>query len=311
MNKVIITDTMHPSILEMFEDIGFSVSYFPSITRTEIIQKIGGYQGLVIRSKTRIDLELLNAAPDLKFIARAGAGLDEIDLEEVEKRGIKIINAPEGNRNAVAEHTIGMILALLNNFRKGNKEIRSLVWDREGNRGKELSSSTVGIIGFGHMGSAVAARLQNFGCRILAYDKYKTDFGNEKVEEVSLYQIFEHSDILTLHIPLTEETRGMIDDRFLDRFKKKIYLINTARGEIMHLKALVKAMKNDKVAGVGLDVLENEKLGTLTIEQSELMQELFDLENVILTPHVAGWSHESYIKINETLANKIKILNLG
>jgi len=311
MKKVIITDTMHHSIIEMFQDIGFDVNYKPEIVRDEIIKLLPEYDGLVIRSKTRIDKELLNAGCKLRFIARAGAGLDEIDLEEVEKRGIEILNAPEGNRDAVAEHTIGLILALLNNFRKGNSQIRNYIWDREGNRGRELSHSTVGIIGYGYMGSAVAKRLHPFGCRILAYDKYKIGFDNDIVEEVSLYQIFEHSDILSLHIPLTPETKGMINDAFIKRFKKPVYIINTARGEILVLKDLLKNMQEGKVLGAGLDVLENEKLQNLTSEEKQIMEGLFTMENTFFTPHVAGWSHESYIKINETLANKIKVLNLG
>jgi D-3-phosphoglycerate dehydrogenase len=203
------------------------------------------------------------------------------------------------------------MLNLLNNIRQSDRQVREKIWDREGNRGLEIMHQTVGIIGYGNMGSSVAKRLESFGGRIIAYDKYKSNFGTEKVEEVSFEQLCEETDILSFHIPLTDETRFYVDDAFINSFKKNIYLINTARGEIMKIATLLKHLKSGKIRGAGLDVLENEKMKTLSEEQDKVMAELFEMDNVIFTPHVGGWTHESYIKINETLVRKIKALNLA
>ena len=308
--KILISDKMHNSIVPSLVSAGFEVMDLPKITREEIIDILPDFAGIIVRSKTAIDKELITAGTNLEFIARSGAGMDQVDVDFAESKGIALLNAPEGNRDAVGEHTVGLMLNLLNNMRQSDAQIRQKIWDREGNRGLELMHHTVGIIGYGNMGSSVAQRLASFGCRVIAYDKYKSGFGSELVEEGSLENIFEETDILSFHIPLTDETRFYVDADFIGSFRKNFFLINTARGEIMKISTLLKKLKSGKIRGAGLDVLENEKILKLSAEQDEIMGELFEMNNVIFTPHVAGWTNESYIKINETLVRKIKALNL-
>ncbi|MCD8540344.1 MAG: phosphoglycerate dehydrogenase, partial [Leadbetterella sp.] len=240
-----------------------------------------------------------------RFIGRAGAGLDLIDLPACERRGIRVFAANEANRVAVAEHLLGMILNLFNRISTSGREIGQDQWLREKNRGEELQGKTVGIIGYGNNGSEAAARFAAFGCRVLVYDKYKAGFGSGSIEETGLDEIFRSADILSLHIPLTAETRGWIDADFFDRFAKPVYFCNVARGEIMKQGDLVAALRSGKVPGACLDVLENEKLSTLTTAQRDDFDFLKDHSRVILTPHVAGWTQESYRKINEVLCARI------
>ncbi|MDQ3395313.1 MAG: phosphoglycerate dehydrogenase [Bacteroidota bacterium] len=303
--RCLIVDEMHPSIIPLLNSIGYSGDYFPKITKNEVLQIIHEYDGLVVRSKLVINKDILGPAKKLKFIARAGAGLDQIDIEEVDKRNILLFNAPEGNRDAVAEHTVGLILCLLNKIHSGDKEIKSGIWRRNENRGHELNVKTVSIIGFGYMGQAFAKRLSVFGCKILAYDKYKSTFADSFVLEAGMEQIYEETDILSLHIPLTPETRGLVNAQFLQRFKKPIFLINTARGEIVPFQALKEGLMTGRLFGAGLDVLENEKITPELIQQDENLQYILSSDKVVMTPHVAGWSQESYIKINEVLVSKI------
>jgi D-3-phosphoglycerate dehydrogenase len=294
----------------MLEEAGYEVHYEPKITREETLERLPEYVGVIVRSKTPIDREFISAGENLRFIARSGAGMDQVDVEFATSRNLALLNAPEGNRDAVAEHTLGMLLNLINKINEGNSQVRQKIWNREGNRGVELMHRTFGIIGFGNMGEAVSKRLTGFGCEIIAYDKYKSGFGNEHVREVTLDDLFEKADIVSFHVPLTPETKFYVNDRFIESFRKKFTLLNTSRGEILPLKSLVKYLKSGKIIGAGLDVLENEKMQKLTDEQNLLMQELFEMKNVIFTPHVAGWTVESYIKISETLGNKIKGLKL-
>ncbi|MCK5704977.1 MAG: phosphoglycerate dehydrogenase [Cyclobacteriaceae bacterium] len=308
--KILITETIHECIIPLLEDIGYEVHYKPKIDRQGILDTLEVYIGIIIRSKTPADKELIQAGKNLKFLARSGAGMDQVDLEYAESRNISLLNAPEGNRDAVAEHTLGLLLNLINKMRNADLQVRKKIWDREGNRGVELMHRTFGIIGFGNMGKAVSRRLSGFGCKIIAYDKYKKGFTNDFVEEVELEELFEKADIVSFHVPLTPETKFYVNDEFIESFKKNIILLNTARGEIMTLKSLVKYLKSGKISAAGLDVLENEKMAKLTEEQNELMAELFDMGNVLLTPHVGGWTVESYIKISETLGKKIKDLKL-
>lgn len=303
--KCLIVDEMHPGITSMLESIGYAADYFPKIKKEEVIEIIPQYQGLIVRSKLIINKKLLEAATNLRFIGRAGAGLDQIDVEEVQKRNIKIFNAPEGNRDAVAEHAVGLILCLLNKIHSGDKQVRSGIWNRNENRGGELMNKTVSIIGYGYMGQAFAKRLSAFGCKVLAFDKYKSNISDGFVEEAAMEQIFNDTDILSLHIPLTPETRGFIDINFLKKFKKPIHLINTARGEILTIKTLKEGLEQGLLLGAGLDVLENEKITPDSALHNENLHYLFSSENVVFTPHVAGWSQESYIKINEVLVSKI------
>ncbi len=303
--KILIVDEMHDSLLPLLAETGAEADYRPAVGRKEAEEIIGPYEGLIIRSKFFIDDEFLGKAPGLRFIARAGAGLDLIDLQACERRGIRVFAANEANRVAVAEHLLGMILNLFNHISASAREIREDQWLREKNRGEELQGKTVGIIGYGNNGSETADRFAAFGCRVLVYDKYKTGFGTARIEEAGLDDIFRHADILSLHIPLTEETRSWVDSAFLHRFRKPFYFCNVARGEIMHQGDLIAALRSGKVRGACLDVLENEKLNTLTVAQRKDFDFLKDHPRVILTPHVAGWTHESYRKINEVMCGKI------
>jgi D-3-phosphoglycerate dehydrogenase / 2-oxoglutarate reductase len=304
--RCLIIDEMHPSIGPLLHALGVEVEYAPTITRSEIKQILPQFHLLIVRSKTPIDADLLGAAPQLKLVARAGAGIDNLEMEALEKRGIAVVNASEGNRDAVGEHTLGLLLSLTNKIQKADKEIRRGVWDREGNRGMEVLGKTVGIIGYGHMGRSFARRLSGFGCRVLAYDKYLTNYSDEFAKEVSLNDLFEQTDILSLHIPLTSETKGLVDKYYLNRFHKDILFINTSRGEIVPLDHLVEALESGKVLGAGLDVLENEKLEFLLPAQRISFQKLMESPRVVVTPHVAGWSVESYERINRVLVEKIQ-----
>jgi D-3-phosphoglycerate dehydrogenase / 2-oxoglutarate reductase len=303
--KFLIVDEMHESIVPMLEEIGVEGVYKPTITRKEVLKEINDYTGLIVRSKINVDKEILESAINLKIIARAGAGLDLLDIEEINNRGIYIINAPEGNQDALAEHAIGMLLSLFNKINQGDQQIRNYIWDREGNRGIELMGKTVCLIGYGYMGQAFAQRLSSFGCNILAYDKYKKNFANQFVQEVSLEELFEKCDILSLHIPLNYETRGLVNKDFINRFKKNIFIINTSRGPVLKNEHLNDLLESGKVLGAALDVIENEKLHSLSPEEKREFERLIKFKNVILTPHIAGWSVESYIKINQVLVNKL------
>jgi D-3-phosphoglycerate dehydrogenase / 2-oxoglutarate reductase len=307
MKKILIVDDLHENIFPMLAELGFEVNYQPEITRSEILEIINNYEGLIIRSKTKVDTAFLSHCDKLEFIGRAGAGLDLIDLKEVSRRNIKVFAANEGNADAVAEHTMGMILMLFNKLNWADAEVRQRVWHREENRGIELKGMTVGIIGYGNMGIALAQRLMGFGVNVLAYDKVeKKDYEYcLYAQKATLQDIFEQTDLLSLHVPLTDETRMLIDDDFISKFKKNIFIVNTSRGEVASTESILKGLESGKIRGACLDVLENEKLAKLTLKQEEIYSQLFQMKNVILTPHIAGWTVESYRKINEVLVGKI------
>ncbi len=296
---------MHPSIIPLLEEEGYTVDYRPDISREEILATIGSYTGLVIRSKTPIDRPLLERANQLKFVARAGAGLDNIDLEFLESHQISLYHAPEGNRDAVGEHAVGMILALFNKYLQSDAQIRNGIWDREANRGEELSGKTVGIFGYGNMGKAFAKRLRGFNVRILAFDKYVEGFGDEYVQESTFGEIQREADILSIHVPLTEETRYFFTVDVLERFSKPFYLVNTGRGEVISFDTLNEALSRNILKGACLDVLENERLHALSPSQQISFRSLAERPNVLFSPHVAGWTFESYEKINQVLIAKI------
>ncbi|WP_037574567.1 NAD(P)-dependent oxidoreductase [Sporocytophaga myxococcoides] len=304
--KFIIVDEMHPSIVSMLEGIGIVPDYRPSVTRMDLLKIVMNYEGLIVRSKVKIDKELLDLATNLKIIARAGAGLDQIDIEEVNRRNIKVVNAPEGNRDAVGEHAVGMLLSLMNKMQTGDKEVRNRIWKREKNRGYEVGGLTIGIIGYGNMGKAFAKRIKGFGCRVIAYDKYISGYSDEFAQEVSIEDIFNNADVLSLHIPLTEVSRRMVNRKFIANFKKNFWLINTARGEVVQQEDLIEALDSGKIRGAALDVLENEKFETLTSVQKLNLENLVERENILFTPHVAGWTYESLVKINEVLVEKLR-----
>lgn len=302
--KILIVDELHPAFKEGAAALGYEVDDEPLFSREQTLAAIGAYQGIAVRTKFRIDQELMEAAPDLKFIARAGAGLDNIDEAFALSRNISLLNAPEGNMDAVGEHAVGLLLSLMNNFRNADTEVRNGIWDREGNRGYELKGRTVGIIGYGFMGQSFARKLSGFGVRVIAYDKYKTGFSDAYATEVSMEEIVKHSDVLSLHIPLTAETKQMVNEEYFFHFRKPIFFINTARGEIVNTAAVLSAIGSGKILGAGLDVLEVEKFPALTA--SGWFSELKTSGKVILTPHIAGWTFESYRKISEVLVEKLQ-----
>lgn len=306
--KVLIIDEMHDSIQPLLNGINLEADYRPDIKRSEVLDIIDNYTGLIVRSKTKIDAELIEKATQLKFVARAGAGIDNVDMLSMQKNNIALLNAPEGNRDALAEHTIGMLLALFNKIVLADQQVRAGIWDRSGNRGIELQGKTIGLLGFGYMGEAFAKRLQSFGCEIIAHDVEKKGFSNEYVQEVTLGELQKRSQILSLHIPLNEDNKGLINLDFLKKFRNLDYVVNTSRGEVLILKDLLDLLKSGQLKGAALDVLENEKINQLNQVEKITFQELSMLPQVILTPHIAGWSYESYQKINTVLVEKIKIL---
>jgi D-3-phosphoglycerate dehydrogenase len=307
VKKVLFIDRVHPVLEEELSQNGFTCEHDYSGNYDEIKAKIRDYNGLVIRSRIPIDESFLESAKHLKFIARSGAGLENIDLAAAKKRGISVYNSPEGNMDAVGEHAIGMLLSLFNYLNKADREVRAGIWNREGNRGLELAGKIVGIIGFGHMGSAFAKKLSGFDCRILAYDKYKANYAPQYVEETSLEKLKAESDIISIHLPLSAETNDYVDETFIEDVKKPFFLINTARGKHVVIVDLLNAINRGKILGACLDVLEFEKssFDLSYHEMPEAFKRLAENERVILSPHVAGWTRESYEKLSEYLAQKI------
>ena len=306
--NILIVDDIHPIFIERAEALGYECDYQPLIKPDAAYQLLNNYTGLVIRSKFRVDKTVMDLAPNLRFICRAGAGMDNIDEGYARQKNLQLINAPEGNMDAVGEHAIGLLLSLMNNINTADTEVRNGSWQREANRGYELKGKTVGIVGYGFMGHSFARKLSGFEVNVIAYDKYKTGFSDKYAREVSMEEIVKHSDILSLHVPLTAETNGLVNDEYLFHFKKKIFLINTSRGKVVHTAAVLNAIKQNKILGAGLDVLEVEKFPALA--QQEWFDELRQSGKVILTPHVAGWTFDSYRKISEVMAAKLTSLNL-
>ncbi|MGZ3882590.1 MAG: NAD(P)-dependent oxidoreductase [Bacteroidia bacterium] len=308
MIRILLIDSNHSVLHETLQQAGFSCDLFWDKPKDELIKLIPGYDVLVIRSKFKITREIIDSAPKLKCIGRAGAGMENIDVAYAQSKGIVCVHAPEGNRDAVAEQAVGMLLMLFANLKRADAEVRQGIWKRAENRGVELCGKTVGIIGYGNMGSAFAQRLQGFGCKVLAYDKYKSGFGTALVKESTPEELFEACDVVSLHVPLTPETQYMVNADFIRAFKKNIYLINTARGKCVNTADLVAAMKSGKIAGACLDVLEYEAVSFEHIDPVALpepMQYLTGSDKVILSPHIAGWTHESNYKISKLLAEKI------
>lgn len=308
MRKVAFLDTVHPVLQERLQKAGWECYDYSKTSMDKLIYLINDFDGIVIRSRFRMEESFLKHAKNLKFIARSGAGMENIDEDYCNNRGIELFNAPEGNRNAVGEHALGMLLSLFNNLNQGNSQVKSGIWDREGNRGIELDGKTVGIIGYGNNGSAFAKKLKGFDCEVLAYDKYKSGFGNEFVKESSPEEIMEKADILSLHVPETDETRGMINRDHIREFKKNFYLINLSRGKNVRTSDLVEALKTGKILGACLDVLEYEKSSFENMFDGELPADfkyLIAADNVLLSPHVGGWTLESYFKLSDVLADKI------
>ena len=301
--KILFIDTVHPLLKQELEKENHICDSAYNKSKTEIQQIISNYQGIIIRSRFKIDKQFIDCGSNLKFIARAGSGLENIDVEYAENKNIHCYNAAEGNRQAVAEHALGMLLSLFNNLNNADQEVREGKWERERNRGIELAGKTVGIIGYGNNGSAFAEVLKGFNVKILAYDKYLTNYPQKS----SMETINKEADIISLHVPLTDETTYLVDDNFINRFVKNFYLINTARGKCVNTKNLVKALENKKIKGACLDVLEYEKTSFENLSKDGLtsdMQYLMNAKNTILSPHIAGWTAESNVKIAEVLLNK-------
>ncbi len=307
-NNILIVDDIHPVFMEMAAAKGYQCDYQPTITAADALQIIGNYAGMVIRSKFNVNKQVIDIAKKLRFVCRAGAGMDNIDEAYAAKAGITLINAPEGNMDAVGEHAVGLLLALMNNFNVADAQVRAGSWQREANRGYELKGRTVGIVGYGFMGHSFARKLSGFGVNVIAYDKYKTGFSDKYAREVSMEEIVKQSDVLSLHVPLTAETEGLISEEYLFHFKKPIFFINTSRGKTAQVRAVLNGIKQGKILGAGLDVLEVEKFPALA--EQEWFNELRQSAKVILTPHIAGWTFESYRKISEVMGDKLMACGL-
>ncbi|MCU0441230.1 MAG: phosphoglycerate dehydrogenase [Bacteroidia bacterium] len=309
--NVLIIDEVHPLLLEGLQAKGVLVDYKPNCSREELIESIGVYEGLVVRTKTTIDENVLLHAEKLKWIGRAGAGLDNIDLGYCERNDIYCFNAGEANADAVGEHTLAMLLSIATKLQKADKEVRQGIWNRKENTGWELKGKTIGIIGYGNTGMAVAKKLSGFETTVLAYDKYKTNYADAYAQESTMNDLQARCDIVSLHVPLTSETSRLVTREWINGFQKPIVLLNLARGGIVDLADLCASLKSGKVVGAGLDVLENENLQLLTLNQQSIFNTLIALPQVVLSPHVGGWTEESYQKISEVLLQKINQLRLG
>ncbi|MEI8005485.1 MAG: NAD(P)-dependent oxidoreductase [Bacteroidota bacterium] len=311
MQKVLFIDTVHPLIREELTAMGFVCEEFPKYTAIDYSNIASEYTGVIIRSKIKIDKAFIDKAIKLKFVARVGSGLENIDVAYAESRGIRCLNSPEGNRDAVGEHTLGMLLALLNRICMANRDVREGVWARESNRGIEIKGKTIGIIGYGNMGRAFAQRLKGFEASVIAYDKYKSAYADEYAGESTMDELCETADIVSLHVPLTEETHYLADEKFFKKFRKNIFLVNTSRGQVVKTSALVAALKSGKATGAALDVLEFEdsSFEALSNDVPPDLKYLLEADNVVLTPHVAGWTVESNVRLAKVLVEKIVRVN--
>jgi len=305
--KILITDGVHPLLIEGLTEAGYICDYYPNISYAEVLNIIHHYTGAVINSKIIVNKKFLDKAQKLQFVGRLGSGLEIIDLDYAKQRGVAIYNSPQGNCDAVAEHAMGMLLMLSNHLRQADNEVKNKIWKREKNRGWELMGKTLAIIGFGHTGSALARRLQGWGMKVLAYDKYKTDYATAypHVQETDMKTIFEQADILSFHLPLTDEVKHLATATYFHHFQKPIVILNTSRGAVIKTTDLIQLLQEKKVIGACLDVFENEKPSTYTTEEHIMYQTLFDFSNVIVSPHVAGWTAESKQKLAKIVLDKI------
>lgn len=304
-SNIIIIDDFHPIFIEKLSNAGFNVTYLPTITTPDALEKIKDFDIVAVRSKIIFTADVIAQCTNLICIARGGAGMDNIDENAAKQQHITLLNAPDGNRDAVAEHAVGLLLALSNNIVKSHNEVHSKLWLREENRGFEIGGKTIGIIGYGNTGKAFAQKIKSFNVNILAHDKYSPVHEEETVKSATLEEIQQKADIISLHIPLTDETKGYINHQFLSKCKKQIVLINTARGKIVDSNAILEGFEKNIIKAFGTDVLENENLSALSDSETLIFKSLIENKNTIITPHIAGWTTESYQKIGEILANKL------
>ena len=297
----------------MLQSVGVEAHYQPRLTAAEVPTALAAqpYEGLMVRSKLRVTAELLAHGPHLRYVARAGAGIDNIDEAALAAAGVTLLNAPEGNRDAVGEHAVGLLLALLRNIARADREVRAGQWQREANRGEEIGGKTVGLLGYGHMGRAFARRLGAFGCTVLAHDINPDTAADGHAELVDLAELQARADVLSLHIPYSPANHHFVNEALLAGFAQPLWLLNTARGEVLDHAALVRWLQRGTVRGAALDVLENEKLDRLSLQQQVTLAYLQQADNVVLSPHIGGWTHQSYARINEVLVQKISAFRAG
>jgi D-3-phosphoglycerate dehydrogenase len=311
--KVLFIDTAHDILQTRLEEMGYQCDYFPDYDYSDYLECIGDYCGLIVRSKIKLDKTILQKAVKLHFIGRVGAGMENIDLDFARSQNIACLNSPEGNRDAVAEHALGMILALRNHLIRVNTQVRQGVWLRAENRGFEMKGKTLAIIGYGNMGKAFAQRLSGFEMNVIAYDKYLSNFSDQYAREVTLEDVYQTADIISFHVPLTEETRYMFHKGWIQQMKKPFYLINTARGPVVKTDDLLQALEAGQVLGAALDVLEFEGTSFEQLKETHLPEayrQLLKSDKVLLSPHIAGWTVESHIKLSSFIADKIELLAL-